>query len=272
MKLNRSIRRAFKDRVAVVTGAGSGIGLGMTRHLFASGARIHAVDFDPEAPARMEHEFGRERVTVHTLDVSDATAFGQMVAKVIELDGCIDFLFNNAGVTLLAEAHRAPFKRWKWLLDINVMGVVHGVAHVYPLMVERGSGHIVNTASIAGITGYPTAAAYTMSKACVLELSRSLREEARDFGVKVSVACPGYVRTGIFTQDRTVGADLEEVIKDLPAGMMDPSDAAVRILHGTARGRETIVFPFSARLLWKIACWFPVLLAPIHARLLRKFH
>jgi short-subunit dehydrogenase len=80
------------------------------------------------------------------------------------------------------------------------------------------------------------------------------------------------VRTGIFSQDRTVGADLDEVMKDLPAGVMDASEAAARILHGVARKRETIVFPFSSRLLWWTANWFPSLLRPIHARLMRKFH
>ena len=101
------------------------------------------------------------------------------------------------------------------------MGVVHGILPVYPIMIRQQGGHIINTASIAGVTGYATAAAYTASKAAVLELTRSLRSEARCYGVKVSVACPGYVDSGIFVQDRIVGADRDDVIKDLPVANDD---------------------------------------------------
>jgi NADP-dependent 3-hydroxy acid dehydrogenase YdfG len=271
MNTDRSIRRAFEGRVAIVTGAGSGIGLAMARQLAAAGARVHALDRDQGIRAALAAGPGDGGPVAHLLDVTDAAAFGRLVEQIVAAEGGIDFLFNNAGVTLLGEAHKLPFARWRWLLDVNVMGVVHGIAHVYPRMVARGCGQIVNTASIAGVTGYPTAAAYTMSKACILELTRSLRAEARDLGVQVSAACPGYVRTNIFSQERTVGANVTEVLNDLPAPMMDPGVAAAAILRGTARGRATIIFPFSSRLLCLIAVWCPGLLRPLHARLFAQF-
>lgn len=269
MKISRRLKSAFDGKVALVTGAGSGIGLAITEGLAAAGARVHAVDWEEDALARCKTCAGDVRG--HLLDVSDAAAYQKLVDGIMEDEPGIDFLFNNAGVTLLGEAHKVAFERWKWLLDINVMGVAHGIASVYPRMAERGSGHIINTASIAGGTGYATAAAYTASKACVLEITRSLRVEARGLGVRVSVACPGYVRTRIFRQERTVGADLDSVIGDLPTAMMEPDEAGRRILEAVARGRETIVFPFSARVFWTLAAWAPGLLKPFQRRLMRQF-
>ena len=263
------LERAFGGKVAMVTGAGSGIGLALTEGLAAAGATVYAIDWDEQGVTRCE---GRgERVRGRLLDVTDGAAYETLVADIAAREPAIDFLFNNAGVTLLGEAHKVPFERWKWLLDINVMGVVHGIACVYPLMAARGAGHIVNTASIAGGTGYATAAAYTASKACVLEITRSLRAEARGLGVRVSAACPGYVRTNIFQPERTVGAELKLVMGDLPTAMMEPAEAGLRILAGVARGRETIVFPLSARVFWALGAWAPGMLKPVQRRLLRQF-
>ncbi len=263
------IERAFGGKVAVVTGAGSGIGLGLVRGLAAAGATVYAIDWDERAVARCEA--CGDKVHGRLLDVADGAAYGAVVAGITAREPAIDFLFNNAGVTLLGEAHKVPFERWQWLLDINVMGVVHGIAHIYPLMATRGAGHIVNTASIAGGTGYATASAYTASKACVLEITRSLRAEARGLGVRVSAACPGYVRTNIFQPERTVGAELDLVMADLPTAMLAPDEAGLRILDGVARGRETIVFPFSARLFWALGAWAPGILKPLQRRLMRQF-
>jgi NADP-dependent 3-hydroxy acid dehydrogenase YdfG len=269
VKISRRIEECYRGKVALVTGAGSGIGLALTEGLAAAGARVYAIECEQEALVRCEAAAGT--VVGCRLDVTEWEAYQELVRVILEEEGAIDHLFNNAGVTLLGEAHKVEFERWKWLLDTNVMGVVNGIALVYPGMAERGGGHIVNTASIAGGTGYATAAAYTASKACVLEITRSLRAEARGLGVRVSAACPGYVRTGIFRQERTVGADVEEVMDDFPTGMLEPDEAGVRILTGVARGRETIVFPLSARFFWALAAWAPALLRPVQRRLLRQF-
>lgn len=171
----------------------------------------------------------------------------------------------------MGEAQNIPFERWKWLLDINLMGMIHGTHAVYPIMVAQGSGRIVNTASIAGATGYATAAAYTASKAAILEFSRSLMAEAKGYGVQITVACPGYVDSGIFTQDRIIGADRSKMIRDLPVKMMTPEEAAKKMLAGVVRGKATVVFPFSARFLWHLSRWAPSLTTPFQKRFLRVF-
>ncbi len=272
MKAPPAMIRTFGKRTAIVTGAASGIGRSLCRLLAASGATVHALDFNEAGLSSLFDENpGPGVIHVVRLDVLDREVYSRVIDNVLKLSGSIDFLFNNAGVTQLGEAQNIPFDRWKWVLDINLMGVVNGTQLVYPIMISQGGGHIINTASVAGATGYATAAAYTASKSAVLEFTRSLRAEARGYGVKVSAACPGYVSSGIFTQERVVGADCDAMIRDLPVKMMTPEVAAMGFLKGVIAGKDTIVFPFSARFLWAMSCWTPSLIAPFQQRFLRVF-
>ncbi|QTN34021.1 SDR family NAD(P)-dependent oxidoreductase [Akkermansiaceae bacterium] len=272
MKPTASMEKAFGGATVVLTGAASGIGRGLAKLLCRSGAVIHALDVDGKGLESLVAEAeGSGEIHVRRLDVTDYVSYSKAVEGIIAQSGAIDFLFNNAGVTLLGEAQNIPFERWKWLLDINLMGAVHGTQLVYPAMLERGSGCIVNTASIAGSTGYATAAAYTASKAAILEFSRSLRAEVGANGVKVCVVCPGYVNSGIFAEDRIVGVSRDAMIKDLPVAMMSPERAAWHYLKGVSLRKETIIFPFSARFLWFLSCWFPGMLLPFQRRFMRVF-
>jgi NADP-dependent 3-hydroxy acid dehydrogenase YdfG len=269
---NSAMRHAFEGKTVVLTGAASGIGRALANLLCRSGATVHAIDLDALGLESLAGELATDgSIITHVTDVSDLDAYSAAVGEIFRKSPDIDYLFNNAGVTLLGEAHKLPFHRWKSLLDINLMGVIHGTQLIYPSMVARRSGCIVNTASIAGSTGYATAAAYTSSKAAILELSRSLRSEAEAYGIRVSVVCPGYVKSNIFSQDRVIGADRDEMIRDLPVRMMTPEAAGWNYLNGVAKRRDTIIFPFSAKFLWFLSCWFPSCLSPFHKRFLRVF-
>lgn len=271
MAPNSPLTHAFGGRVVFLTGAASGIGRELARLLVQSGAVLLAVDRDPAGLDALKSELGGKCSTI-VLDVVDSEAYRRVVDDVEKTHGRIDFLFNNAGVSVLGEAHKVPFSRWKWLLDINVLGVANGISEIYPRMVRWGGGHIVNTASIAGSTGYVTAAAYTCSKGAVIELSRSLREEARAYGIRVSLVCPGYVKTNIFTQDRVIGADLDIVMDGVPVKMLTSDAAAGYILIGVARRRDLIIFPLSAKLLWLVSRWMPSCLGPLQKGLLKAFN
>lgn len=269
---NDSMKRHFAGKTAVLTGAGSGIGRSVARLLACSGAIVHAIDVNEEGLASLARKNPGPGV-IHpvVMDVRDSERYAIVLRSIRESSESIDFLFNNAGVTQLGEAQNIPFDRWKRLLDINLMGVINGIRLIYPVMIAQGSGHIVNTASVAGATGYATAAAYAASKAAILEFSRSLRAEAKAYGVRVSVACPGYVNSGIFQQDHIMGADRDAVIKDLPVKMMMPDEAAGHMLNGVVKRTNIIVFPFSARILWTLSSWVPSLIAPLQGKLLRVF-
>ncbi len=269
---NSDMIRVFGGSTVLLTGAASGIGRALTLLLSRCGATVHVADMNQDGLDGIAREaVGSGRIHPHLLDITDYAAFSGVVAKIVADSEGIDFLFNNAGVTLLGSAQNLPFARWKWVIDINLMGTVNGTRLVYPEMIRRGSGHIINTASIAGSTGYATAAAYTTSKAAILEFSRSLRAEAKAYGVRVSVVCPGYVNSAIFSQDRIVGADRDAMVRDLPVRMMTPDEAAFGFLRGVSKRKNTIVFPFSARFLWFLSCWLPSSLGVFQRRFMRVF-
>ena len=242
MKIEPATQRAFSGKTVLLTGGASGIGRALTLRLVACGAHVHAADRDPagldQLVAEAQAQGAPGKITPRVLDVTDREDYGRWVAECVAASGTIDFLFNNAGVTLLGEVHKVPFERWRWLLDINLMGVLNGVIHVYPIMVKQGHGHLVSTGSVAGVTGYATAAAYTTAKNAVIGMTESLAAEAVGHGVKVSVACPGYVNSNIFSQDRVVGAKVDEVLGDLPAPLMTPDQAAMLYLRGVAAGKR----------------------------------
>lgn len=268
----KAMARNFAGKTVILTGAASGIGRSAALLLARAGAVVHALDANEEGLAGLLREPCSPGV-IHavTLDVRDRDRYAEVVRSISACSERIDYLFNNAGITQLGESQNIPFDRWKDLLDINLMGVVHGCHLVYPIMIGQSSGHIVNTASVAGFTGYATAAAYAASKAAILELSRSLRAEARAYGVRVSAVCPGYVDSGIFSQKQIVGVDRETVIKALPVKMMSPDEAARCLLRGVMRRKDTIVFPFSAKLLCVMSTWTPLLIDLLHGRLIDVF-
>ncbi|MCU0750322.1 MAG: SDR family oxidoreductase [Akkermansiaceae bacterium] len=272
---NESIARHFRGKIVILTGAASGIGRALAVQLASAGAVVHAADANKEGLDSLRAELkgkAEGEVIPCVLDVRDGESFIALANRVVETHSRIDFFFNNAGVTQLGESQNIPFERWKWLLDINLMGVVHGILAIYPIMVRQKHGQIINTASIAGLTGYATASAYTASKAAVLELTRSLRSEARIHKVRISAACPGYVSSGIFAEDRIVGADLKSIIKAFPTKMMTPQVAASHMLAGVVTGKETIVFPFSAKFLWALSNWAPGLTAPFQQNFIKVFY
>lgn len=200
-------------RVAVVTGAGSGIGLALARRFAAAGLHVVLADVDEGALATAAEEVARSGVDTLPVvcDVSSADSVASLAAASVERFGRVHLVCNNAGVSSSADPWFGPLSAWEWVLGVNFWGVVHGVRAFLPHLVEQGEGHIVNTASIAGLLpGF--APSYDASKHAVVAITEGLfRDLAMTApGIGVSVLCPGWVRTGIMDAERNWPAHLGE--------------------------------------------------------------
>jgi len=243
----------FRDRVAIVTGGASGIGRALGEELAARGARVVLADINGAGAAAVAQERATAGVmTAAPLDVTDAGAFERLTQETAAAHGRLDYLFNNAGIAIMGDARHMTMGDWNRLIDVNIRGVVNGVAAAYPLMLRQGFGHIVNTASAAGLAPSPGATGYAMTKHAVVGLSTSLRLEAIRFGVKVSVVCPGFIDTPIKDAMRLLDADRQAVIESLPFKLY-PADACARdVLRGVTQNRATIVVTTPAKVLWRL--------------------
>jgi NAD(P)-dependent dehydrogenase (short-subunit alcohol dehydrogenase family) len=258
MKGNESLR-TFDGAVALVTGGASGIGRALGKALARRGARViladRQVDLALEVAAGIRANGGQ--AVAEELDVTDFSATRRVVESTFRASGRLDYVFNNAGVGVVGEARLYELEDWNRVLDVNLQGVIHGVQAAYPIMLAQGFGHIVNTASLAGLYPYPLMVGYCASKHAVVGLSMSLRIEAASLGVQVSVLCPGPVRTQALIDGGKFGKMLQPVPPSVFKKMVDrqhPITAerfAEQALRGVQRNHAFIVVP--AR--WKIAWW-----------------
>jgi NAD(P)-dependent dehydrogenase (short-subunit alcohol dehydrogenase family) len=191
--------------VAVVTGAASGIGRATALALGARGLTVICADLDEERAGEAGIPYG--------VDVGDAAAMERFAAWVRDEHGAPVILVNNAGIGLGGSFFDHSVEDWRRIIDVNLMGVVHGCLFFGPQMTGRGRGHIVNVASAAAYTPSRMLPAYGATKAGVLMLSESLRAELSGTGVGVSAVCPGFIATGIYRAARYAGADAAEETK-----------------------------------------------------------
>lgn len=252
--------RRFDDRVALVTGAASGIGAALAEALAARGAHVWLTDIDADAVAATAADIGARqpaaRLDHAPLDVTDFEAFAALVERV-EAERPIDFLFNNAGIGLAGELRDLTPADWRRVLAVNLEGTVNGVHAVYPGMVARGAGHIVNIASGAALAPRPGMVPYAAAKSAVAGLSQSLRAEAAGLGVRVSVVCPGYIDTGIMDRTRFVGLDGEGLRASIPIRPISSAECARRTLNGVARNRGLIPVGAEVALEWRLMRLMP---------------
>jgi len=263
----------FRDAVAVVTGGASGLGRAISEELGRRGARVVVTDLD-EAGARAVSEAIAAtggRATAAALDVRDAAAFERILDETIAAQGRLDYLFNNAGLAVAGEAQNLSPDHWRKVLDVNLGGLIQGATAAYSRMVRQGSGHIVNIASLAGLSGMALGAPYATSKFGAVGLSLTLRAEGADLGVKVSAVCPAYIQTNIFDAGLYAGTDAKTVRSNIPFKFVEVDDAARAVLRGVERNRAVIVFPFYARVLWWLTRIHPALAVAVNRQTAREF-
>ncbi len=207
--------KELAGRVAVVTGAGSGIGRAIARALAREGVRIVAADVDDAGMA--ETLQGVDGLAVRT-DVTDLAQVGALADRAFEAFGAVHILCNNAGVAVWGGLEAASHRDWQWVLGVNLWGVIHGIEAFVPRMVAQGlEGHIVNTASMAGLVASQGLGVYNTSKYAVVGLSETLAKDLRQYGIGVSVLCPMGVATRIRDSERVRPVDLKNAAsRELP--------------------------------------------------------
>lgn len=238
-------------KVAVITGAASGIGLAMARCFAQQGCRLVLADIEGDtleaAAATLPAEV--ELVTV-LCDVSDPQQIESLRDRALDAFGAVHIVCNNAGVGGGGPTSAIDPSDWKWILDVNLWGVIHGVRVFLPLLLEQQEGHIVNTASVAGLFSAPFMGPYNVSKYGVVALSETMSAELQMAGseVGVSVLCPSWVRTNIATAARNkpggppVDADaLGEIVQKFIDDGIDPDAVATQVVDAVRQNRFWII-------------------------------
>jgi NADP-dependent 3-hydroxy acid dehydrogenase YdfG len=254
-------------KIAFVTGGASGIGAALATKLADGGAEVWIADRQLGAAQQLVQRLNSGGAKAHAveLDVRSYPSFERVVAEAVQESGRIDYLFNNAGIGVGGEIDSYTLDDWKDVFDVNLHGVVHGIQAMYPIMIRQCSGHIVNTASLAGLVAAPGSASYTATKHAVVALSKVLRLEAERHGIKVSVLCPGAIRTPILTggtygRMTKTGASDEDLLKFWePFRPMAPEKFAERALRAVLRGDAIIVVPAWWKALWYLDRLSPAL-------------
>lgn len=190
----------LSGRVAVVTGGASGIGRALAERCAAAGMQVVVADVEQGALDATAAELG---VTGVLTDVADEASVGALAAEVIDRFGAVHLLCNNAGVGGGGAIANQTLNDWRWVIDVNLWGVIHGLHHFLPhLLANPDGGHVVNTASMAGLAVWPGIGPYSASKYAVVAISETLAVELEGTAVGVSVLCPGVVATNIFSSHR----------------------------------------------------------------------
>lgn len=258
-----------------MTGGASGIGRAMGEEFAARGCTVVLADRQIELAREVAVEIEKRgnAASASDLDVRDLAAFQTLAQQIRARFGHIDFLFNNAGIGVGGGMETYAPEDWNDVLDVNLRGVANGVQAVYPTMIEQRSGHIVNTASMAGLIPSPAQGSYTASKHAVVGLTKALRVEAKRFGVRASVLCPGPVRTPILTGGRfgrvRLALSEEEILKLWERFRpMAPELFARRAVDAVLRNQAIIVLPS-----WWKALWYLERLSPrLSLRLSEALH
>ena len=263
---HNSTLRIFDGAVAIMTGGASGIGRALSEALGRRGASVVLADrqvaLAQEVAAGIQEKGGQASAV--ELDVTDFSAVDQLVRATAQAQGRLDYMFNNAGIAIGGEVRLCQIEDWDSVLDVNLHGVVNGVQAAYPVMLSQGYGHIVNTASMAGLLPMPAAVSYATTKHAVVGLSKSLRVEAASYGIRVSVLCPGFIRTPILHGGK-YGKNLQPMPPEVQEKFirqyrpMDPALFAEKVLDALARNKALIIVPGWWRLFWWLSRLSPAL-------------
>ena len=251
-----AVTESLRDKVCVVTGAGSGIGRAMAHRFAVAGMKVALADIEQGPFDGVAAELGGDgdRVLGVRADVASMDEMNRLRDAVLGRFGRADVVCLNAGVAPVGGLVDTPLEVWSWVLDVNLRGVIHGAKAFAPVLADQGSGHIVCTASVAGLTDTATLSAYGTSKHAVVGLATALRSELAASGVGVSVLCPGLIDTKIFESERNRPGGMADPSQDNPVSkqMRDliatqgvSPDQVADVVHQAVLDNQFFVFPTS---------------------------
>lgn len=269
-------------RAAIVTGGASGIGAALAEALVRRGCKVLLADIDEDSvhsAAERMSRIGPGMAVGRVVDVRNPEQVNEAVQCAMKDNDRLDLLFNNAGVAIGGYTHELSLAHWQRALDIDLYGVIHGVRAAYPIMLRQGYGHIVNTASLAGVVPAPGLLPYATAKSGIVGLSLALRAEAASRGVRVSVVVPGGIDTPILGKKQQQGLPTtpsEERMNPTSftlhmsgSRVLYPADRLARdVLRGVAANKAIIAAPVVARSLWRLSRLSPAL---VEALAIRRF-
>ena len=249
----------FKNKVVVITGAGSGIGRATALAFAKEGAVLVIADKDEQRLKTVQGEIQSlgAKALIKQTDVSDKEQVRQLSEFVIRELGRIDILHNNAGVSVGGRIEDTPLDDWEWLLGINLWGVIYGVHYFLPSMIKQRSGHIVNTSSVLGLAATPATGTYSTAKFAVTGLGEALRPEVRKYGIGVTTVCPGLINTRIVADGRMKTKDdsrsrKENVVAYFKNHGKPPELVAKAILNAVRKDRAVVPVGGDAWTYWYI--------------------
>ncbi|MBI2059890.1 MAG: SDR family oxidoreductase [Nitrospirae bacterium] len=269
----------LRDAVALVTGAGSGIGRATAVELARQGCRVALNDLRAESLGHVEEEIralslGRNPLAV-SADVSDRSAADEMCEKVMREGGRVDILVNNAGVGLVGRMEETSIEDWEWIMGINLWAHIHTVRKLLPPMLERGSGHLVHVSSGAGLVAAGPLLAYAVTKFAVVGLAEALAAQVRSAGIGVTVVCPYAVKTSIIDSlhsARPSSKEIDDFAHRAVENGIPPEEVARKIVRAIRRNRFMVyTHPWFRFAVWTKALW-PQLSIRINARLTDRLY
>ena len=268
----------FGNKVAIVTGGGMGLGQALCEELARRGALVVVADINDDAAAqvacRIADSGGKARAV--QVDVSKQADVARLIGATVSEFGRLDYIFNNAAIFIGGDARDLSIEQWDRVLGVNLLGVIYGTIDAYRVMVKQGYGHIVNVSSATGLIPQPGNSPYCTCKHGIVGLSLSMRFEGADLGVKVSVICPGDMKTSVYENLVVMNVPHDEVVRvsrrsHFPVRQLSAEDAARAILRGVSRNQALIVFPLEVRWIWRIYRALPSLIYWISVRRMRMF-
>lgn len=262
----------FNGKTVIVTGAASGIGRQIALQMGAAGAHIVVTDITPEIDeVAAEITSAGGSAVAAKLDVSSRDEVAAVIDRTVADHGRLDYIFNNAGVAIFGEFESVSLDDWDKIIDVNLKGVAYGSKLAWDQMVKQGGGHIINTASVAGLVPVPLQAHYVATKHAIVGMDKTLRIESARHNIHVTTFCPAFIATGMFDtaelHGNLEGTDTRKMVPVKPLG----ADKAVeRLLEGVAKQKPLVITPFYGRLGWWLERYLPPIANLQHKLLYRE--